>query len=185
MRSPRPGDFLDAPEPGLGEVPADIRMPSGPPPPPPADRPFRALQPPRVVPPYGAAFFFASDDATVGPAPAVQVFSGAAAKVTIPGNSTGVVRELNLFVNGLLATSQIAFAVLVNGNPAQGYDNIRMPQITLAAYGYSPNDFYIVLPMGASVQVRATVGDAVAYALSFSLRGWSWSVDQSAPTVDI
>lgn len=135
----------------------------------------QALFPPHIFPPFNAAHFFAADNATIGAGPVVTKFTGTSAKITIPQGNMGVVRELTFYVNGLLTTSVISFAVLVNGNPQEGYTKILMPQSAQAFFVFSPDNVFIPAIEQGTIEVQATVTDAVAYALGFELRGWSYS----------
>lgn len=132
---------------------------------------------PHIFPPYNASFFRAADSASFAGAVTAQKFTGTLGqgKITIPQGNVGVVRELTFYVAALLVSSQISFDVLVNDSPVEGYSNLFMPQIAAAAFSFSPDVVFIPVKEGNTIQVRATVGDAVTYTLSYELRGWSFS----------
>lgn len=139
---------------------------------------LRVQFPPIYLPPAGAQNFFAAGNQAFGPGPvAFAAFTGAQASVKLPQGMPGVIRSYTLLVNGLLLTSAIQFSIRANNSPLAGVGNVLMPQGGVAVFIDSPDSpgVFIKVPAGALIQVFAQVTDAVAYSLSFSLRGWMYN----------
>lgn len=137
-------------------------------------RPSPVTFPPRSFPPPGSTSFYRQSGAIAVAGPAVWVVP-AAITMALPANAVGVVRFFNVFVNNMLATSNILFALRVNGGPHPGFDNITLFPRAAAFVGESfggAGEVVVDLARGATVDVMVTVFDAGIYTVGASYAGW-------------
>lgn len=129
----------------------------------------------RAVPeesaPPGSRFFAQSDAAAIAGAGAVLVL-GAATLAIDPANYA-VLRSIDLFVTNYTSASDVRFAVLFDGAPAPGLDNIGLIPANLAiqSRGF---DLALAVPRAAVISVRATDNDGGAYEVGCTFFGWQW-----------
>ena len=140
--------------------------------------------PPWIFPPLSfASYFYPVVDATLIAGPVTVELDAAAATLgdsvfTLPTSSVGVIRSFNLNVNNLLATSDIVFTLLINGAPLAGQQFRIFPRAAASvSEAFSPEETVIEVPEGARMSWRVAVGDAVAYQLGVSYRGWYYTKD--------
>lgn len=131
--------------------------------------------PPWVYPPPGARYFYPTSNVTLGAGPLVQELPATVYQVQT--NNVGVIREINLNVNNLLATSNITFRLLFNGAPVQGYDGMFVFPRAVASFSstFDANSTMVFVPDGARISIQVQVVDAVAYQVGASYRGWYYS----------
>lgn len=125
--------------------------------------------------PTGAVFFspFDQRDATVGPA--ATDLTGAT--LAIGAGFVGVIRSLAFTVNNLLASSVIAFDLLINGAGVPGFSNVRIVARPLASWdeNFTPDITRIDIPENATISARVRVTDAVVYNVAVRYTGWKWT----------
>lgn len=138
--------------------------------------------PPWVYPPQeaGLNFYFGTAATALGVGPLVQELAPSVFQV--PNSFVGVIREITLNVNNLLATSGITFRLLFNGGAVQGYDNMAVFPRALASFSsnFGPDSTMIFVPEGVRISFQVQVTDAAAYTLGASYRGWIYSKDVAA-----
>jgi len=136
-------------------------------------RPSPVTFPPRLFPPPGSVSFYRQASALVaGPASWV---TPAGIVLAIPAAVRGVIRFFNVFINNMLATSDILFALRVNQGAVAGFDAITLFPRAAAFVGESfggAGEVVIDLEHGSVVDVGITVRDVGAYTVGASYAGW-------------
>lgn len=98
---------------------------------------------------------------------------------TIPANNVGILRAVVLSVNNMLNTSLLLWRFRFDGNPVEGWANITIFPRTVgyAASSYGPNETWIFVPEGSTIDVQIDVlpGDANTYQAGVTYHGWSYS----------
>ena len=93
---------------------------------------------------------------------------------TVPVGSVAYIRSLVLQVQQVLGTSDIAFAVRVDATPVPGWQRIPVLPAVIAVWAQSwgPEEVYIEVQPGRTVDVSVTVLDGGAYNVGAILHGW-------------
>ena len=140
----------------------------------------RALMvpPPWMYPPGDAArYIFREEDTTLAAGPVVQT-ELAGSVFQIPAQNVAVIRELNFSVNNMLITSDITFRVTFNQAPVEGYTFKLFPRAAASVSVAFPAESTVLhVPEAVRVAITVQVGDAGAYQVGCSWRGWFHSKD--------
>lgn len=131
--------------------------------------------PPWQAPPLGSASFYVSTFATVGPGPLTAEFAGSVFQV--PVGNVAIIRSLTLNVNNIVAASRISFALLFNGSPVQGYDQMAVfPRVAASvSVSFTADDTFIHVPDTARISVQVTITDANSYLVGCDFKGWYYA----------
>jgi len=125
-----------------------------------------------VKPPQGQDFIVGGNVAGASVATTPAVLPGTA--FLVPQGSVAYIRSLVLQVQQVLGTSDIAFAVRVDGTPVPGWQRIPVLPAVIAVWAQSwgPEEVYIEVQPGRTVEVSVTVLDGGAYNVGAILHGW-------------
>lgn len=129
---------------------------------------------PWLVRPLGAREINVQADGTgFNLAGSPQVIPGSAFQ--IPPDSVGVLRSVVLSVNTILVTSQLTWTFRQNGTPIEGWGLLGIfPRAAgNASEAYGPDETFIMIHEGATIDVTFSVGDSAAYQAGVSYHGWS------------
>lgn len=129
--------------------------------------------PPIIQRPPAANDFNPSAQVSVGPGPGATATPDGLT-VEIPSGQVGVIRSFALQVNDLADTSDLTWALLTNGSPVRGWDQLTVfPRVAASVTKvWAPEETYIPLPEGATVSVRITVEDGSTYDIGGNYHGW-------------
>jgi hypothetical protein len=102
---------------------------------------------------------------TLGFTPAVSILSGYFA----------IVNSFTIYVQNMLATTNVLFSLLSNGTPVQGYNNLTIFP------GASPRiantfDAPVRFTGATTLTVQITNGDGGTYLLGAAISGWQWPI---------
>lgn len=135
-----------------------------------------AFPPPWVYPPpVGSRNFYIQGAGAIGPGPTGYVLVPGT-RYVVPNGFRAIIREINLDVNNLLATSNITFQLRINNGGVQGYTMAVFPR-ALASFSsaFGPDSTMVFVPEGGVVEIFVNVVDAVVYNLGASYRGWQYT----------
>ena len=136
------------------------------------------VPPPWFYPPGDAArYFFREDDRTLAAGPVAQTeMTGTI--FNVPAQNVAVIRELNFNVNNLLTTSDITFRLLLNDTLVEGYTIKIFPRAASSvSVAFSAESTVVHVNEAAKISITVQVGDAGAYQVGASHRGWFYSKD--------
>lgn len=107
------------------------------------------------------------------PGAGTLVITGAA--FTIPSNTLAIVRSVTIYVQNMLATTNVTFTLFVNTSPVPGYQGLTIFP------GASPRisntfDSFIRIIGPANISAQATNIDGGAYLLGLAFSGWYWPI---------
>lgn len=97
----------------------------------------------------------------------------------VPAGNVGVIRALTLDVNNLLASSNIVWGLRFNETRVEGWDALtQFPRnVAAASLAWGPEETFIPVPEGASIDLVVQVNDGGTYTLGGSYHGWYYSMD--------
>jgi hypothetical protein len=136
------------------------------------------VPPPWMFPPGDAGrYIFQEDDRTLAAGPVAEtIMTGTTFRV--PQQNVAVLRELNFNVNNLLTTSDITFRLKFNGSVVEGYTIKVFPRAASSVSVAFPAESTVIhVPEGVEITMTVQVGDAGAYQVGSSIRGWFYSKD--------
>lgn len=129
------------------------------------------IYPPEIYPiPDAIEFNLEGDVATV----IVQ------AGITIPNVTVqlgagyiGIIRGFSIYIDDMLATTDVRWTLLLNGQPAPGYGNLRMfPRVAPSvSNGF---DAFVRVPDGNLITVVFSNVDGGTYRVGAAISGWMW-----------
>jgi hypothetical protein len=95
--------------------------------------------------------------------------------VNILAGYFAVVNSFTIYVQNMLATTNVVYALLANGSPVQGYTGLTIFP------GASPRisntfDAPIYFTGAQTLTVQITNGDGGTYLLGASISGWQWPI---------
>lgn len=139
---------------------------------------LRTVPPPQqVLPPNGVDFnrggsLSGATSATTGTGLRV----GAAA-YTVPQGSIAYLKGFDVQVNGLLPTSDISFALRVDGGALTGWDDLFILPANVAVYSktWGPDEIYLEIPPAKTFDIAVIVRDGGTYDIGASFHGWTVS----------
>lgn len=131
-----------------------------------------------MYPPGDAArYVFREEDVLLGAGPVAQT-TLAGCTFQVPAQNVLVIRELNFNINNMLITTDVTFRLLVNGASIEGYVVKLFPRAAASVSVAFPSDSTVIhIPEAAEVSITVQVGDAGAYQVGASWRGWFYSKD--------
>jgi hypothetical protein len=131
--------------------------------------------PPQFSPPRGALDFQATGNGTVAGPNTTSIVPGVS--FTIPRNSVGIIRSLEFDINSVTVLTDVRFSLLFNEAPVPGWSNIGLfPRAASSiAVSYGPEETFIWVPDGQTIQVQVTVTDAASYLIGALFHGWHFS----------
>ncbi len=95
------------------------------------------------------------------------------ADFTLGKGNVGVLRSFTVYVNDMVATTDIQFTLMVNGGPAPGFGTIKMfPRV--AASVANTFECMIILPAECKLDAYFTQVDAGAYKVGVAYSGWQY-----------
>ncbi|MGE0161061.1 MAG: hypothetical protein AB7T31_16820 [Gemmatimonadales bacterium] len=105
------------------------------------------------------------------------LFTGA--RFQIPAGRVGVIRSLSILANSLLVTSDVRWAVLFNANAEPGWNALTINPRAAGSVevSWTPEETFIPVPEGATIDFRVTVLDAGTYQVSVAAHGWHYPVE--------
>lgn len=164
---PDPRDLLGPPDPPLASAGVDI-----------------SLLPPTWLRPPMAKDFHQDTDLAAAPAfnagNTPDVIAGC--EYTVPEGFFGVIRSLELNVNGLLASSRIEWSVRFDGMPVEGWAPLSIfpGNIAAARRSFGPEELQLHVPEASHIDVQINVLDAGTYTAGASFGGWIYtrSIDE-------
>jgi hypothetical protein len=92
---------------------------------------------------------------------------------TVPAGSLGVVRNVSVYINNMLATTDVRWFVYIDGSPVAGYAPITVFSRVAAFVGTS-FDAKIRITGPATVSISFMNVDGGAYSVGAALGGWDW-----------
>lgn len=131
----------------------------------------RVIFPPEFMRPKDGKYFQAGGTTNIAGPSAFTTLGGT---FQVPPSSMGIVRDVNLGVETMLATTNIVWRIRVDGSPVEGWNALTLAPRASAfvSASFLPESTYITVPSGAVVDVQAIVNDAVAYNVTGQVRGW-------------
>lgn len=95
----------------------------------------------------------------------------------LPQNNVGIVRGVSLYINNMLATTNVQWTLRFNGAPVPGYNNLSIFPRAAPSVANS-FDSFVRIPQGNPMQVRVTYSniDGAAYTVGAALSGWFWPI---------
>lgn len=132
-----------------------------------------ARQPWYVERPRHATDFVLTAGATgvaVGPGPVTNV--SVTGPFTLPDSCEGVIKTVNFYVDNLLLSSQITFALWASNSPVVGLGKYPVfpSQLPFFSVGFSRQT--ILLNLKDQVQVVVSVADGGSYTVGADVVGW-------------
>ena len=136
------------------------------------------VPPPWMFPPGDAArYIFREEDQTLAAGPVAQT-EMAGSVFQIPTQNVAVIRELNFTINNMLITTDITFRLLFNGAAVEGNIFKIFPRAASSVSIAFPAESTVIhVPESVRVAITVQVGDAGAYQVGCSWRGWFYSKD--------
>lgn len=128
-------------------------------------------QVPEQAPPPNTSFFSLADTQAIVGAGTTALFPNLTF-VTDP-DRFGVIKSLDLEVTDYTKVSNVRFALLLNGIPARGLDNILVPP-AVASFKAVGFDLSVTLGRSTQIDVRVTDVDGGPYTVNASVFGWQW-----------
>lgn len=131
--------------------------------------------PPDYFPPWNATDFFIQGTAAglASPSPLTQV----GADVQLPGQSVGVIRDIQLGISAMTTATAVVFSIFINGAPALGGWGSLTIAPRAAGYvsaSYLPESTRVLVPAGSLVQCFVQLNAGGPSDVSMSLHGWFW-----------
>lgn len=108
-------------------------------------------------------------------------FTPAAAQIRIPPNSYGVISTIDLLLDGILATSNVLWTFLINGNPVPGFNPVTILGRSGAASvskSWGPQ-LRLLIPLGGTFGVTIQDVDGAPYTAGTSFYGWYFPQQRS------
>lgn len=130
--------------------------------------------PPELYPPDQATGFVLSDSQPVVGAGSNTTFPNFA--LALPFDQVGVISALTILVDGLLITTAVTFALVINGAGVQGYNQLSiLPRngATAVSVQFGPQ-LRILIPAGGTVAATGNNVDGASYTLGIQAQGWFW-----------
>lgn len=97
---------------------------------------------------------------------------------TVPAQNLGIIRSVVLSLNNMLTTSAISWTLRSNGSAIEGWNQITIfpRNAGSVSVAYGPDETYIYLEEGVTVDAQVTVGaaDPNAYQAGVTLHGWTY-----------
>ncbi len=95
----------------------------------------------------------------------------------IPRNNVGVIREINLNINDMVAATVVTWSLRFNDGPVQGFDNLTLfPRIAASVSAtFPPESTLINAPDGAKIDIQITLVSATSHLIGATFRGWFYS----------
>lgn len=130
----------------------------------------RMVLPPDWFPSPEATYFSLSGRQSVaGPTAAPVVL----AAFTVPANSVGAVRDLNIATIPMVPTDDITWRVLVDGAPVPGWSIPLAPRPAASVVAsFLPESTRIFVPAGSTISIDVSRTDANTSLLVADARGW-------------
>jgi len=94
------------------------------------------------------------------------------AEFITPPTFVGYIQIFGVYILSPTAVQDVTFALLVNGGPVQGWDNIRFPPGVANFVVQNFADLQVRIPDGARVSVVARNGSADAWTVGAKIAGW-------------
>lgn len=125
-----------------------------------------------VRPPAGTDFIVGGELAGATAATTPAVVPGVT--FTVPLGSKGYVRSITLQVQNVLVTSVIRWALRDNAGAVPGWQSIPTLSGAIAVWSQSwgPDEVYVPIEPGHTVDVSVTVTDGAAYTVGAIIHGW-------------
>lgn len=126
--------------------------------------------PPEIYPiPDAQEFNLEGDIASVG-AGTVQI---PVATIQLQSGYVGIIRGFSIYIDDMLATTNVLYSLLINGSAPAGYGLIKM--FPRAAPSVS-NGFesFVRVPDSALISVKAQNIDGGTYIVGAAISGWIW-----------
>ncbi len=131
--------------------------------------------PPQFSPPRGALDFQATGRGTVAGPNTTTVVPNVS--FSIPQNAVGIIRSLEFDINAVTVLTDVTWSLLFNESPVPGWSNISLfPRAASSiAVSYGPEETFIWVPDGQTIQIQVTVVDAASYLIGALFHGWHFS----------
>ncbi len=95
------------------------------------------------------------------------------ATVDVPASNLFVIRSFSIYITNMLATTNVTWSLLVNGQPVQGYLGVSIfPRVAPSIS--NTFDCFIRGRGFATISVIFSNGDGGAYTVGASFSGWFW-----------
>lgn len=99
----------------------------------------------------------------------------AGATIAVPQNMLGVVASVTLYITNMLATTNVTFTVLRDGNPIAGYQALKIfPRVS--PFVANTFDIPIRVTGPSTITVQFNNNDGGTYVVGAALSGWLWGV---------
>lgn len=137
----------------------------------PAESPFSRVQfPPRMEKIQGSTDFRVQDFALALPAGIGSTVVGPS--FTLPRDQVGWLQNNAIYVLTPTAATVFSMAVLINGGPVPGFDNIQIPPGIANFVLLGDDDMRVRLPNNCTVSLLFTNNSAPAWTVGGLLQGW-------------
>lgn len=130
--------------------------------------------PPELYPPDQATGFVLFDSEAVTGLGSSTTFPNFA--LALPFNQVGVINALTISIDGMLISTAVQFALLINGAGVQGYNQLQILPRNGAAFvslTFGPQ-LRILVPAGGTVAAIGNNVDGASYTLGIQAQGWFW-----------
>lgn len=130
--------------------------------------------PPELYPPDQATGFVLFDSQPVVGLGSNTTFPNFA--LTLPFDQAGVINALTISIDGILISTAVTFALIINGAGVQGYNQLQILPRNGAAFvslTFGPQ-LRILVPPGGAVQAIGNNVDGASYTLGIQAQGWFW-----------
>lgn len=134
--------------------------------------------PPGLYPPENSTAFFLSDTAALAGVNANAQPAGLV--LALPVGLLGYIDTIDLLVDGIVATTNIRYTLIVNGSPFPGFNALTiMPRSGAQSVSRGLGPFLrIALPEAAVIGMRFQDIDGGAVTMGAQLRGWMFPVQR-------
>lgn len=97
--------------------------------------------------------------------------------VALPQNNEGIVRSVSIYINNMLATTNLTWTLRFNGAPVPGYNNLSIFPRPAPFVGNTFESF-IRIPPGNPMNLTVTYSnnDGGTYQIGAALSGWFWPI---------
>lgn len=159
-----PGGGENCPEPGMspGAAPRNLDINDA--------SLVRLLYPPKVLKLAASQDFNVNDYRTALPAGVgsfVDVIS-----FRVPNDQVGWLQQFSLYTLNQTAATYASWAILMNGSPVSGFDDVRNPPGIANIVELFTNGMAVRIPMANTVTLRVTNIDGSAATVGGKLAGW-------------
>lgn len=96
--------------------------------------------------------------------------------LTLPFDQVGVINALTISIDGILISTAVTFALIVNGAGVQGYNQLQILPRNGAAFvslTFGPQ-LRLLVPAGGTVAAFGNNVDGASYTLGIQAQGWQW-----------